>query len=208
MRLFAPLITATFFVSSLTYSCRTPKGLSADVKKDTSINIIDSNIILIDTLVVADFDSLQQEFATKLNIPYDSVNDLKLYQFIKENLSKKCFGIKTPEYTCESFLSKLIKDVYDTDFPSTIAEQMKYKNVELFKNNNFLEQGDILFFNYSDKQKGKISHAGFYLQNGYFVVATYNDGVIITKLKNGFWNKRFVAAGRYIKLTSVKKAKN
>ncbi len=208
MRPFVPLITAAIFISSLTFSCRTHRGLSADVKKDTSINIVDSNIILIDTLVVADFDSLQQEFATKLNIPYDSVNDLKLYQFIKENLSKKCFGIKTPEYTCESFLSKLIKDVYDTDFPSTIAEQMKYKNVELFKNNNFLEQGDILFFNYSDKQKEKISHAGFYLQNGYFVLATYNEGVVITKLKNGFWNKRFVAAGRYIKLTSVKKAKN
>jgi NlpC/P60 family len=208
MRLFAPLITAIFFVSSLTYSCRTPKGLSADVKKDTSINIVDSNIILIDTLPVTDFDSLQQEFATKLNIPYDSVNDLKLYRFIKDNLGKKCFGIKTPEFTCETFLSKLIKEVYDTDFPNTIAEQMKYKNVELFKNNNFLEQGDILFFNYSDKQKEKISHAGFYLQNGYFVVATYNEGVVITKFQNGFWNKRFVAAGRYIKFTSRKKMKN
>jgi hypothetical protein len=208
MRLFAPLIAAAILISSLTFSCRTPKGLSADVKKDTSISIVDSNIILIDTLVIPDVDSLQQEFATKLNIPYDSVNDLKLYQFIKNNLGKKCFGIKTPEFTCETFLSKLIKDVYDTDFPNTIAEQMKYKNVELFKNNNFLEQGDILFFNYSDKQKDRISHAGFYLQNGYFVVATYNEGVVITKLQNGFWNKRFVAAGRYIKFTPRKKVKN
>jgi hypothetical protein len=208
MRLFAPLITAAIFISSSMFSCKTHRGLSADVKKDTSQNIVDSNIILIDTLVVANIDSLQQEFATKLNIPYDSVNDLKLYQFIKDNLGKKCFGIKTPEYTCESFLSKLIKDVYETDFPNTIAEQMKYKNVELFKNTNFLEQGDILFFNYSDKQKEKISHAGFYLQNGYFVVATYNQGVVVTKLQNGFWNKRFVAAGRYIKFTSRKKVKN
>lgn len=208
MRLFAALITAAISISFFFVSCRTHKGLSADVKKDTSTNLLDSNIILIDTLVVADFDSLQQEFATKLNIPYDSVNDLKLYQFIKENLDKKCFGTKAPEYTCESFLSKLIKDVYETDFPNTIAEQMKYKNVELFKNTNFLEQGDILFFNYSDKQKERISHAGFYLQNGYFVVATYNQGVVVTKLQNGFWNKRFVAAGRYIKFTSRKKTKN
>ncbi len=208
MRIFAPLITAAIFISSFMFSCRTHRGLSADVKNDTSINIVDSNIILIDTLVVADIDPLQQEFATKLNIPYDSINDLKLYRFIKDNLGKKCFGVKTPEFTCETFLSKLIKDVYDTDFPNTIAEQMKYKNVELFKNNNFLEQGDILFFNYSDKQKERISHAGFYLQNGYFVVAAYNEGVIITKLQNGFWNKRFVAAGRYIKFTSRKKIKN
>jgi NlpC/P60 family len=208
MRLFASLIIAAIFITSLTFSCRTHRGLSVDVKKDTSLFIVDPNIILIDTLIVADIDSLQQEFATKLNIPYDSVNDLKLYQFIKNNLAKKCFGIKAPEYTCETFLSKLIKDVYNIDFPNTITEQMKYKNVELFKNTNFLEQGDILFFNYSDKQKEKISHAGFYLQNGYFVVATYNEGVVITKFQNGFWNKRFVAAGRYMKFTTRKKVKN
>jgi predicted small secreted protein len=208
MRTFAALIIAALFISSLTFSCRTPRGLSADVKKDTSQSIIDSNIILIDTLIVPTIDSLQQEFATKLNIPYDSVIDLKLYQFIKNNLGRKCFGIKAPEYTCETFLSKLIKDVYETDFPNTISEQVKYKNIELFKNANFLEQGDILFFNYSDKQKERISHAGFYLQNGYFVVATYNQGVVVSKLQNGFWNKRFVAAGRYIKFTSRKKVKN
>ena len=205
MRLFAALIIAGIFISSFLFSCRTHRGLSADVKKDTTTNSTDSTIILIDTVIVSNVDSLQLEFATKLNIPYDSVNDLKLYQFIKDNVGKKCFGIKTPEYTCESFLSKLIKDVYETDFPNTIAEQMKYKNVELFKNTNFLEQGDILFFNYSNKQKERISHAGFYLQNGYFVLATYNEGVVITKLQNGFWNKRFVAAGRYIKLTARKK---
>ena len=205
MRLFAALIIAGIFISSFLFSCRTHRGLSADVKKDTTTNATDSTIILIDTVIVSNVDSLQLEFATKLNIPYDSVNDLKLYQFIKDNVGKKCFGIKTPEYTCESFLSKLIKDVYETDFPNTIAEQMKYKNVELFKNTNFLEQGDILFFNYSNKQKERISHAGFYLQNGYFVLATYNEGVVITKLQNGFWNKRFVAAGRYIKLTARKK---
>ena len=204
MRLFAALIIAGIFISSFLFSCRTHRGLSADVKKDTTTNSTDSTIILIDTVIVSNVDSLQLEFATKLNIPYDSVNDLKLYQFIKDNVGKKCFGIKTPEYTCESFLSKLIKDVYETDFPNTIAEQMKYKNVELFKNTNFLEQGDILFFNYSDKQKERMSHAGFYLQNGYFVLATYNEGVVITKLQNGFWNKRFVAAGRYVKLTARK----
>jgi hypothetical protein len=202
MRFLIPFIALAIFISFFNFSCKTHRGLYADVKKDTSINIVDTTIILKDTLIVANIDSLQQEFATKLNIPYDSVSDLKLYRFIKENLGKKCFGIKTPEFTCGTFLSKLIKDVYDTDFPNTIAEQMKYKNVELFKNNNFLEQGDILFFNFSDKQKEKISHAGFYLQNGYFVVATYNEGVIITKLQNGFWNRRFVAAGRYIKFTS------
>jgi cell wall-associated NlpC family hydrolase len=208
MRLFLPLTTAAIFFSIILFSCKHSRHatkIKANVIKDSSISIIDSNIILLDADTVKTVDSLRQEFALKLNVPYDSIGDLKLYQFVKDNLGKKCFGIKAPEYTCESFIATLIKKVYDIDFPNSIEEQMKYKNVELFKNNNFLEQGDILFFNYSDKQKERISHAGFYLQNGYFVLATYNEGVVITKLQNGFWNKRFIAAGRYTKFTAQKK---
>jgi hypothetical protein len=206
MRLLALLITAAIFISSITISCSAPKGLSADVKKDTATNEMDSTIILIDTLTAAPImDSLQQEMATKLNVPYDSINDLKLYRFIKDNFGKKCNNFSETGFTCESFLSKLIKNVYDHDFPNTIAEQMKYKKVELFKNDKFLEQGDILFFRTTDKKKEEITHAGFYLQNGYFVVATYNEGVIIAKFQNGYWNKRFVNAGRYMKFISKKK---
>ncbi len=207
MRFFLSLITAAFIFSLILISCKHSKHVTkikANVVKDSSISIVDSNIILLNADTVKTFDSLQREFALKLNVPYDSITDLKLYRFVKDNLGKKCFGVKAPEYTCESFIAALIKTVYDIDFPNTIAEQMKYKNVELFKNNNFLQQGDILFFNYSDKQKDRISHAGFYLQNDFFVLASYNEGVVITKLQNGFWNKRFVAAGRYTKFALQK----
>jgi hypothetical protein len=207
MRIFLPLTAAVIVFSIILFSCKHSKHVTkikANVVKDSSIGIADSNIILLDTDTVKTFDSLQQEFALKLDVPYDSITDLKLYRFIKDNLGKKCFGVKVPEYTCESFTATLIKKVYNTDFPNSIVEQMKYKNVELFKNNNFLQQGDILFFNYSDKQKERISHAGFYLQNGYFVLASYDQGVVITKLQNGFWNKRFVAAGRYTKFSIQK----
>jgi hypothetical protein len=205
MRPLALLISAAIFISSITFSCRTPKGLSADVKKDTTVNEMDSTIILIDTVMAVPMDNLQQEMATKLNVPYDSINDLKLYRFIKDNLGKKCNNLGENGFTCESFLSTLIKKVYEHDFPNSIAEQMKYKKVELFKNDKFLEQGDILFFRTTDKKKEEITHAGFYLQNGYFVVATYNEGVIIAKFQNGYWNKRFVNAGRYMKFISRKK---
>jgi hypothetical protein len=53
MRLLALLITAAIFISSITISCSAPKGLSADVKKDTATNEMDSTIILIDTLTAA-----------------------------------------------------------------------------------------------------------------------------------------------------------
>jgi NlpC/P60 family len=208
MRTIVPLIAASTLIFMCIFSCKHTKNstkIKANVVGDTASYIQDSTIILIDDAPETAYDTLQKEFAFKLNVPYDSINDLRLYKFIKVNLGKKCFGAKGSQYTCESFLAKLIKNVYDIDFPNTIAEQMKYKNVELFKNTNFLQQGDILFFNYSNKQKDKISHAGFYLQNGFMVIATYNEGVVLTKFQNGFWNKRFIAAGRYIKFSSRKK---
>jgi NlpC/P60 family len=187
-------------------SCKHSKQLrfiNANVEKDSTLTLIDSSIVLkYDTVKI--IDSVQLEFAEKLNVPFDSINDIKLYQFIKNNLGKKCFGIKSPDFTCESFLTTLIKNVYDIDFPATIEQQMLNKNVELFKNNNFLKQGDLLFFNYSEKQKERITHVGFYLQNGFFLLASYKEGVVITKLQNGFWNKRFVAAGRYTLISSTK----
>jgi lipoprotein Spr len=189
---------------SISYSCRAPKGLSADVKKDTSITEIDSTIILIDTLTTPSIDTLQQEMASILNVSFEQIKDLKLYRFIKDNLGKKCNAVSENNFTCESFLSALIKNVYNRDFPNTIVEQMKYKKVELFKNDKFLEQGDILFFKTTNKKKGEITHSGLYLQNGYFVVATYNEGVVIAKFQNGYWNKRFVSAGRYTRFTDKK----
>lgn len=145
-------------------------------------------------------DSIQIEFANKLSVPYDSIRDLKLYGFIKKNLGMKCLGSQNPNYNCESFLAILFKNVYAIDFPATVAQQLKYKHFELFKDTSYLKSGDVLFFNASDKKGNNTYHSGFYLHNGFFLVGTYKSGIIITRLNNNYWSKHFKAAGRINKL--------
>ncbi len=185
---------SVIIILSSTTSCgnKISKRIKADV-----IPTQDSTIIITDTVAaVKVYDSLQIFFGEKLSVPYDSIYNIKLYGFIKENLGKKCYGNSKSGFSCEGFLPKLYAEVYQIDFPVVPAMQMRFKNIELFKDSSYLKQGDVIFFNYSLKQPDKISHTGFYLQNGYFLAATYNEGIIISNLNNKYWSKHFVAAGR------------
>ena len=161
-KIFIPII----LIITLT-SCgnKISKRIKADVI--TKLDTAQSVIINADTVKV--YDSLQIFFAEKLSVPYDSIYDTKLYSFIKENLGKKCNGNSKSGFSCEGFVSKLYADVYQINFPPMPALQMKFKNIELFKDSSYLKQGDVIFFNYSLKEPDKISHTGFYLQNGYFL---------------------------------------
>jgi NlpC/P60 family len=147
-----------------------------------------------------EYDSLQVEYSNLLSVPYDSIYNLKLYGFIKEHQGKKCFDSKKLNYDCESFLPTLFNEVYGITIPATADEQVKYKNFDLFKNTRYLKPGDVLFFNNSSKQPDKITHAGFYLYNSFFVVVTANEGIVIRKTDDPYWLKHFVAAGRINKL--------
>lgn len=193
--IFIPAFVFLLIFISCENTNKITRKIIAKVETDTTQNVPASD----NSEEVKQLENLKIEFADLLLTAPDSIEDVKLYQFIKNNLDKKCFGIKNPEFACESFLTLLLKSVYSIDVPNNIEGQMKSKNISLFKDENYLAKGDLLFFNYSAKQLDKISHVGFYLQNGFMVIATYNEGVVITRYKNGYWDKRFTAAGRIIK---------
>jgi NlpC/P60 family len=167
--------------------------LLADTVEKTAPTVIMAN-------TVKQYDSLQIEFGDKLFVPYDSIYNLKLYGFIKANLGKKYFESYKPNYDCEAFLATLFDEVYGIILPARANEQMKYKNFGLFKNTRYLKFGDVLFFNNSQKQPSKITHGGFYLHNGFFVVVTISEGIVIRKMDDAYWKKHFVVAGRMNKL--------
>ena len=199
MRIYKSYFLFAIFFISISFSCEHTENLSKTIKASVIQDTLQS--LDVDTMAaknIIEIDSLKLEFARILLLPTDSIEDIKLYKFLSENIGKKCFGIKNPEYDCESFLKFLVKNVYEIDISIIIEEQMKSKSFTLYTDSTFLRKGDLLFFNYSAKQTEKISHAGLYLQNGFFVLASYNKGVTITKFKNGFWEKRFVAAGRMV----------
>ncbi len=184
-------------------SCHSSRKVSSKVKANVIENEDSSSTVafVLDTVKI--YDTLQIEYGDKLGVAYDSIYNLKLFGYVKENLGKKCFGNKKDLASCESFLTNLFKEVYSIDFPNSVAAQMKYKNLELFKDSSYLRLSDLLFFNYNLKQPDKISHVGLYLFNKYFLIASYNDGVVITKLDHPYWRKHFVAAGRINKLSDI-----
>ncbi len=91
--------------------------------------------------------------------------------------------------------SALIENIYYSlgyDLPRTTKEQKHFgKNVRP----NQLLIGDVIFFNNLDR---KISHAGIYVGEGYFIHASSSYGVTISRLWHPYYKKRFVVAKRMV----------
>ncbi len=197
-KLFFFLLTGAGAVSTISCasSRKNERKIEAQVSAaaDTIVQVGDVNI---DSVQVVD--SLKIEFGELLQVSPDSIADLKLYAFVKENLGKKCVGSKEDRFSCEGFLAQLYYKVYEIDIPFKLNDQLKFKQFDLFKDITYLHTGDVLFFNNLSKSAETATHAGFYLQNGYFLIATYQSGIVITKLSKAYWTKHFIAAARITK---------
>jgi murein DD-endopeptidase / murein LD-carboxypeptidase len=192
--IFATAVAGMFAVSSCTGSRNIAQKVNAIVIADTPGPIVPT------TSVKKEYDSIQVEYAGKLAVPCDSIHNLSLYRFIKLNLGKKCVSQANGKSNCGSFLARLFKNVYALDIPDLVEKQASFKKIELYRDTSYLKEGDVLFFSIAAKQRNTITHAGLYLHNGYFLIATNNEGVIIAGLSKTFWSKNFIAAGRINKL--------
>jgi cell wall-associated NlpC family hydrolase len=59
-----------------------------------------------------------------------------------------------------------------------------------------LKFGDLLFFD--TMSKGRVSHVGIYLSDGYFVHSGSKTGVIVASLDSDFYSRVFLKAKRVI----------
>lgn len=60
---------------------------------------------------------------------------------------------------------------------------------------NDLRPGDLVFFNTDGKG---ISHVGVYVGDGKFYHSATNEGVVITKMTDSYYAKRYVTARRIL----------
>jgi len=92
--------------------------------------------------------------------------------------------------------SRFTGEVYDryngTELPRTAREQ--YSVGRKVKKNS-LRYGDLVFFRTDGR---KISHVGIYIGFNEFVHASYSSGVIISRIDEKYWKKRFAGARRII----------
>lgn len=103
----------------------------------------------------------------------------------------KWAGASTKGFDCSGFTSYVFKK-FEIELSRTSASQAK-EGTAVAKDK--LRAGDLVFFNTNGKS---ISHVGIYLGDGEFVHSASNKGVIISKLSESYYVKRYVTARRIL----------
>lgn len=95
------------------------------------------------------------------------------------------------EFDCSGFTKYIYEKAITIQLPHSSKGQAKQgKTIEKSK----IRKGDLLFFNTNGEG---ISHVGIYIGNGEMIHAANKDKhIIITKLSESYWKKRYVKAQR------------
>ena len=87
----------------------------------------------------------------------------------------------------------MYKEIYKKEIPRVsrdiYANSMPIRKYALY-------EGDLVFFATSGGTK--ITHVGVYLWDGYFAHASSSKGVMISNLRQGYYQRTFVSGGAWI----------
>jgi cell wall-associated NlpC family hydrolase len=93
--------------------------------------------------------------------------------------------------------SEFVRDVFEKydkrQLPRTSHEQF---NLGIKLPRNRIQYGDLVFF--QTASTGGVSHVGIYVGGGRFMHASESNGVIITRINDDYWTKRYVGAVRIL----------
>jgi len=94
---------------------------------------------------------------------------------------------------CSSFVQTVMYQALGITLPRTSFEQ---SNVGEDIQRSELKFGDLLFFD--TMRKGRTTHVGIYLSDGYFVHSGSSTGVAVASLDSEFYSRVFLKAKRVI----------
>lgn len=131
---------------------------------------------------------------TKASKAADAMADLKskqLYKFITDwtGVKYRFGGLDKQGIDCSGFAFLLEKEIYGVTLPRISRDQANFARK---KNYNSLQEGDLVFFSFGG---GNVDHVGVYLNNGFFVHASTNRGVIVDDLNLPAYQKALVKTG-------------
>jgi len=106
-------------------------------------------------------------------------------------------------FDCSGFTQKVYRTV-GINLPRVSRSQAKVGELVRF---NELQKGDMVFFDTTRKNIGKVNHVGIYLEDGKFIHASSgNHKVVITSFdKKRFYKNHFLWGRRIIKTSSLLK---
>lgn len=137
---------------------------------------------------------LQFKYAIKLDVEVERLINRDLYKFIESwwGTPYRMGGASQKGVDCSAFTQTLMSVIYGLQIPRTASEQ---KIFSAGIDENELREGDLVFFN--TRGRG-VTHVGIYLQDDKFVHAASSGGVMISSLREPYWHKKLISAGRVV----------
>lgn len=131
---------------------------------------------------------------TKASKAADAMSNLKskqLYKFITDwtGVKYRFGGLDKSGIDCSGFAYLLEKEIYGVTLPRISRDQANFVKR---KNIDDLKEGDLVFFSFGGNN---VDHVGIYLNNGFFVHASTNRGVIVDDLNLPAYQRVLVKSG-------------
>ncbi|GBC88429.1 Murein DD-endopeptidase MepS/Murein LD-carboxypeptidase [bacterium HR13] len=103
------------------------------------------------------------------------------------------FGSESPwAMDCSAFVQRVFR-INGINLPRSVREQANY-GIPVKRDN--LRAGDLLFFaTYSSYP----SHVGIYIGDGKMIHASTTQGIVISRIDDPYWKKRFLFAKRILR---------
>jgi cell wall-associated NlpC family hydrolase len=136
--------------------------------------------------------SAQFKYAILMDIEIEALDNQALYNYIDDwwGTPYRMGGSSRSGIDCSAFVQGLLFTVYGASLPRVAKEQKS--SCEAIGNED-MREGDLVFFN----TRGGVSHVGVYLHNNKFVHASTSGGITISDLREDYWSRRYLGAGRY-----------
>jgi cell wall-associated NlpC family hydrolase len=108
------------------------------------------------------------------------------------NVPYRYGGMSRNGIDCSGFSSLTLRDVYGITIPRSATEQ--YRAGQKVRINDLIP-GDLVFF--KNIRGGDIDHVGVFIGQDRFAHASESAGVIISELREDYFQDRFVGACRF-----------
>ncbi|MBC8950963.1 MULTISPECIES: bifunctional murein DD-endopeptidase/murein LD-carboxypeptidase [Xenorhabdus] len=92
---------------------------------------------------------------------------------------------------CSAFVQRTFHDQFGMELPRSTLEQ---QNIGQTISRSKLRAGDLVLFKTGVRRR----HVGIYIGNNQFVHASTSNGVIVSKLTDTYWSKRYYGARRVL----------
>jgi len=153
-------------------------------EQQVKVSTPSTTYILYEVKIVDDITDLSKE---------EAIKD-KLYSFYDEwkGVKYKFGGYSKAGIDCSAFVQKALAEQFNLQLPrSTIFQVQVGQTIK----KDDLQIGDLVFF-----KTGRTNHVGIYIEDGKFMHTSRKHGVIISKLDNTYFQKRYWTAKRVLTL--------